>query len=151
MTTTDGPADIERRILAVLDEAGEEYVSALINTVIECEGRHNEVESVVGALTGFLHRSLVRFAVGQDKNCLKLLSLADSEAIHMLNALSEYISWSHEASLWLWTSRQPRLVVLLTDSGEIVSREAVTGNGAERISAFLSARAVDRRWYREFR
>jgi len=148
---TDELTEIERRILVTLDDAGEEYVSALINTVIECEGSRNEVTSVMGALRKFLRGSLVGCAVARDTNTLALIKLAESEAIHLLNALPEQISWSQEDSLWLWTASQPRLAVLLTNDGKRLSHKVVTEIGAERIRAFLVARAKDPRWYKDYR
>lgn len=151
MSVTDELTEIERRILVTLNDAGEEYVSALINTVIECEGSHSEVTSVIDALRKFLHGSFVGCAIARDTNTLELIKLAESEAIHLLNALPEQISWSQEDSLWIWTASQPRLVVLLTNSGKSMSHKVVTGTGAERIRAFLIARAKDPRWFKDYR
>ncbi len=151
MSVTDELTEIERRILVTLNDAGEEYVSALINTVIECEGNHSEVTSVIDALRKFLHGSFVGCAIARDTNTLELIKLAESEANHLLNALPEQISWSQEDSLWIWTASQPRLVVLLTNSGKSMSHKVVTGTGAERIRAFLIARAKDPRWYKDYR
>jgi hypothetical protein len=151
MTVTNEPADIDRRILFALNDAGEEYVSALINTVITCQGSPSEVTSVAGALKKFLCGSIVKCADARDTNTLALIELAEREAIQRLNALPEQMAWSQEDFLWIWTSDQPRLVVLLTDTGKRMSQEMATGIGAEKIRAFLSIRAKDPRWYREYK
>lgn len=151
MTTFNELTDIDRRILFTLDDAGEEYVSALINTVIECKGCPSEVTRVVGSLRNFLRESLVSCAIAQDTEALTLINLTASEAIHGFNVLPEQIAWSREHHLWLWTSGEPRLVVLLTNAGKSISKKIVTGIGAEKIRTFLSARSKDPRWYREYK
>lgn len=79
------------------------------------------------------------------------IELAEREAIQRLNALPEQMAWSQEGFLWIWTSDQPRLVVLLTDTGKSMSQEMVTGIEAEKIRAFMSIRAKDLRWYRGYK
>ncbi len=63
--------DLERRVLANLNEAGEDYVSALLNSVVRCAGKETEPAQFVRALRRLFEFGLVEFATRRDENTLQ--------------------------------------------------------------------------------
>ncbi|MHB8902750.1 MAG: hypothetical protein ACYC6Y_28655 [Thermoguttaceae bacterium] len=115
--------DTERRILAVAEEAGEENVCALVNTVIRRVGNVDEISLLVDSLLSLKRRELVELADSRDEELSQWIPLHSAEATQRLHTLLESLIWSQDQALWLWTSPANRLTVLLTERGRSVAAE----------------------------
>lgn len=118
MTTISALSDPERRILAVLNEAGDEYVTTLANSVLSGNGGSCQVDKLIHALTNLHRRSLIEFADTRDVCTLTWIVLPTSVANGLVEKLTEYMVWSEKERIWNWSSTSPRLSVLLTNEGE---------------------------------
>lgn len=110
--------DVERRILAILNEAGEESFPALVNSIFRSSGNPMEVKVVRDALKHLSSHDIVEFAQDRDEDKLtwRILPVASGKA--ELNSIDSKLVWSKENSIWKWTAKEPRLVVLLTPLGQ---------------------------------
>lgn len=121
--------DTERRILAVLEEAGEDDFCALINTMMRCVGDEHETRDMIGALISLERRGLVEFATSRDEQTLEWLPLTRKEAMGKLSELPLHLTWSVDNLYWQWISMDKRLDVLVTPAGHSMAEEILRRYG----------------------
>lgn len=131
MTTLTDLSDLERRILANLEECGEDYVTALLNSVIRCHGEDSEVVRFVTALHRLFDFRLIEFANRRAESSLEWEVLAHDQSVDEINLLSTRLKWESDSCLWTWNADAPRLTVLLTENGGQLSREILETFGWE--------------------
>ena len=113
-----GLSELERRILANLNEAGEENASALLNSTLRCSGEEMEVTRYLAALRGLYSHGLIEFATSRDGSTLKWNVLArDHETAKIIDELYAQMTWESGSQIWRWNCDKPRLVILLTEIG----------------------------------
>ena len=128
--------ELEQRILAELEEAWEETVGTLINTITERTGDPAEVHNCFAAISSLIDRDLVRMSNsrGADRR-LEALSL--SASLEVLNALQPKFTYSSVQRLWQDNSafadgppyREYFPHVLPTEEGKAVGISILTGRG----------------------
>ena len=124
------PVEIETTILAVLEEAGEENVSALLNTVQENGGSTDEVYAFAAALSSLFNVGYVEFASSRDNSSRRWLPISKEEIRVLLSQLELLLRWSTNDRLWIWADPlRPRVQVLLTSSGLAAAREVLSNKG----------------------
>jgi len=124
--------ELERRILAILNEAGEECVVTLLNSVLRCSGQDSELVRFVTALRQLFESGLIEFADRRDDLTREWeVHAHGQETTVKLNILSTHLTWDGEARLWKWDGESPRLAVLLTENGAKVSHEILEKFGWE--------------------
>ena len=127
-------AEIEQRILSELEEAGEEDIPTLINTVTDRTGKPIELEQVRGALENLVRAGLVRLASDRDVS-RRWIKLSQASSLALLVELTSRLKfrvgdghWMNvpiaEAPLALW---QP--AVVNTDEGYRRGREILEKRG----------------------
>lgn len=121
MITTKTLNDVERRVLALLNESGEEYVSALVNSIFRGSGALTEVVLVRDALSKLMTAGMVEFARTRDEGKLTWQVLPTAAAMAGLNSMDSTIAWSSDNQIWEWMAEEPRLVALLTRDGKDLS------------------------------
>jgi len=121
----------ERLILAVLEEAGEEHLSALVNTLEKrlLGNPPNRMQAVSTALTHLITRGLVRVARFRDKIHRRLVPLSLPDSISIVANLGSFLEWSHTDHIWRWKGGEPIADVVLTDSGMAAAREILSADG----------------------
>jgi hypothetical protein len=125
---------LERVILAVLEEAGEEDISALTNTVRECRGALGEIDEVSAALAGLVNRGFVEVARSKDPLSLRWVPTSKQESLALLRDLKPHFHWSTVDQLWAWRTDLPRAEVLLTNIGAVEARRVLSEDGVPRQS-----------------
>lgn len=125
MTTTKVLNDIERRVLALLNESSEEYVSALVNSIFRGSGATTEVLVLRDALKNLMTAGMVEFARTRDERKLTWQVIPLDSAIACLNSLDSALAWSSGERIWEWTAKEPRLVALLTPDGKDLSNRVL--------------------------
>lgn len=123
MSTISQIDDVARRVLANLEEAGEDDACTLLNTIFRCTGADADLQRFIGALNRLFDLALVEFAIVRDETTLEWIVLRRDEALSKLSALGCQVKWSLAEKFWKWESVEPRLTVLLTPLGEKVSRQ----------------------------
>ncbi|HIC88313.1 MAG TPA: hypothetical protein EYP04_02790 [Anaerolineae bacterium] len=125
----DSLSHTERKILAVLEEAGEDDVHPLINTVNRPKGHPHEVTRVVDALFTLQHKSLVEFEKLYYQGSWKSVHLSPPEAAIELQELAKTLRWSPERQLWIADASMAVLRVLLTPTGMAVAERLLREHG----------------------
>jgi hypothetical protein len=119
------PADLEHKILLSLEEAGEDHLSALLNTVVQGSGNPTEIEFFRLALTDLIEEDLLRLAKSRQIGQLKLKPISLDESVSVLAHLKSLLVWSSSEGLWKWDEEaSSRMDVVLTDAGIAAARQA---------------------------
>jgi hypothetical protein len=92
--------DTEAQIIAILEEAGEEGLGTLINTVTTGSGSSDEIEAIAFALKVLLDRDLIQVAESRDKGSLQWHPLSKEESLVMLKNLMPFFQWSGTDKVW---------------------------------------------------
>jgi len=121
--------ELERDILATLEEAGENDLAALLNTVRECRGSIDEIEAYRAALTRLVKNNFLDIAKFRGKVSRRWIQLAQHESIALVTNVGSLLHWSPLDRLWNFPGGSPRLQVVLTDAGLAVAREILSKHG----------------------
>jgi len=121
--------DLQRHILANLEEAGEDDISALTNTVKKRSGSPEEIDEMGLALVGLIHCGFVGISRDRDAASRRWSPLAKDVAIGLIVELRSFFSWSEASHLWTWRKDSPRVQVILTDSGLARARKILSEDG----------------------
>lgn len=124
---------IQQRLLALLEEAGEETISALVNSVGQCNGSPSELDIVIESLISLTQQSLVCCASRRDEKTLKWIPINPTNSHALLAKLRENIRWFPDERLWKWDVPTSPLVVLLTDAGLQKARKLLATHGWELV------------------
>jgi hypothetical protein len=121
-------SDLEQKILMSLEEAGEDHLSALLNTVIDASGNPDEIASFRTALTSLIEEDLLRLARSRQAGPASLKPLSQPESVAVLAHLKAFLVWSPPENLWKWNEdASSRMDVVLTDEGIAAARRAAAG------------------------
>jgi len=120
---------IEQKILAVLEEAGEDYVVALINTLYRPTGDVREVASVTDALLTLNQKSLVEFEKEYCQEGWRTLPVNRTAVRRELEELRQKVTWSPVRHCWEAHGRTVWLRVVLTQLGMLVSERLLREYG----------------------
>lgn len=120
---------LQRRILAVLEEAGEDNVSALINTVKKCCGCIEEIETASRALTDLAKSGILNLAKVRDDASRRWIPLASEESISLLTNLQTALEWSAIERIWTWQGDEPLPRVVLTRNGCALAQQVLSEDG----------------------
>jgi len=121
--------ELQSLILAALEEAGEDHLSALINTVVSRNGSIDEIDAISTALAGLIEGGLLRIARSRDKDSLRWIALRKDESLAPLSSLKSFLQWSSADRLWKWQESFPRLEVLLTPAGIDAAQQILHEHG----------------------
>jgi hypothetical protein len=120
---------LQRLILATLEEAGEERLSALTNTVVSGHGRRAEVDAMSNALEGLQRAGLIDVARSKNATTLELIPMDESDALLVLQNLGAYLAWSDSKNIWTLTKDNSDIEILLTESGANAARNILSEDG----------------------
>jgi hypothetical protein len=104
-------SEVERRILSELQEAGEENIAAMINTIIDPTGNADELRSMQEALSSLVRAGLVRMALSTDPT-KKLVPLSGDESLAMSAKIGALLRFRTSDRHWTWgRDLKPHIVV----------------------------------------
>jgi hypothetical protein len=107
--------ELERRILAVLQEAGEESIAALMNTVLQPAESPAEIEEIGQAISSLVRAGSVGLALERDQNRRwSLVSVA--EALALASRLAAVVQFRPNAPHWTWATKA-KLQIVTTEQG----------------------------------
>src|SRR6478752_5380314 len=95
---------LQRRILSVMEEAGEEEFCALTNAVAKPRGVACEIEAMRGALAGMVNAGLIELARDRDVNSRRWVPQSTTEAHDFFQELGSSVQWCAPDRLWRWRS-----------------------------------------------
>ena len=119
---------VQRRILALLEEAGEENVLALVNTVARPTGELADIRALQHAMLGLLEGGLVVIATSSDM-ILESCNTSFSEGVSLLNGVPDRTEWADDSRTWKWTKAVPLVEIRLTPRGEALAHQVLTEDG----------------------
>ena len=122
---------LQRLILALLEEAGEEDVVCLTNTIKPGEycGNPQEIEAITSALAGLIDADLVRTAISRDLISGILVPQSMPESLVSVQNLTLFFQWSSTEKLWHWSGRAPLPDVVATERGLAAARKVLAKDG----------------------
>ena len=128
-TTNRQLSVLQRRILSVLEEAGEDDLAALTNTVCSRTGSADEISDVAQALLGLMGDHLIAIARFRDSKSLEWIPLPNGEPQSILSELEMFLQWMGDESLWKWDAERSRLEVILTKLGKSCALKVISEDG----------------------
>ena len=109
--------EIEKRILSELQEAGEENIAAMINTIIDPTGNADETTSMQAAVENLVRAGLVKIAFSADAT-RKLVPLSADESLAISVKIATFLRFRTSDNHWTWSQNmKPHIVV--TPSGRV--------------------------------
>ena len=120
---------IQRHMLAIMEEAAEEDLSVLINTLGGHTGLPDELDDVGAALMSLLKSDLVEIARSRDPSSLHWIPVPTTGALALLADIRSYFLWSSVDHLWKWSSKESRAQVLLTNKGQRAAHQVLSEDG----------------------
>jgi hypothetical protein len=128
-------SQIQRQILILLEEAGEENLAALTNSVGNAhDGSPQELEVVAAALTGLFAQGLVEASTSRDATSRHWIPEPKERARLLFADLRPLLRWSASEKSWKWEAADvPRVQALLTDTGSAAAREILAATGYPKI------------------
>lgn len=120
----------QRAFLTVLEEAGEESITALRNSVGTCRGFPNELEAMGAALSNLIDQELLEIADSNDEASRRWVPWPRDKSLAFLRELRSVIHWSASEGIWIWRRKEiPLPYALLTDAGLVAARQVLAENG----------------------
>src|SRR5437016_4876766 len=92
-------SELEMRVLSELEEAGEENISAMMNTVIQPRGEASELLEMQRALMSLVQADLVRMSMDRDAS-RRLRDLSKHESLEVIADLPSGLRFNRERMLW---------------------------------------------------
>ena len=122
--------EIAARTLSELEEAGEENIPTILNTIFAPTGEAWEKDGLIEAVNVLITQGLARMAFERDESG-RLVDASREESIDILDGISKTLSFDVERSLWtdqdILSEDYPDLVV--TDAGWEKSRKILEERG----------------------
>jgi hypothetical protein len=120
---------LQRRILSVLEEAGEECFTALTNTVAKPNGQTNEIQAMTNALCGLISKGLIVVSKDRDNSSLCWIPISDEESFTIFKQINGFGEWANSSRIWKLKSDLPNLIILLTSSGKELAIKILSEDG----------------------
>jgi hypothetical protein len=92
-------SELAMRILSELEEAGEENVTAMLNTVVDGTGTEEQISSYQQALRELVQADLARMSIERDvsRRLVRASSLTSEEQIE---GIASFLVFDHQAQRW---------------------------------------------------
>jgi hypothetical protein len=119
-------SEIELRILSELEEAGEENVCSMANTIFPPTGSSSEIDQLQAALGSLVARGLVRMGERVRSVGVRPLSKEDSQAV--VEGIRTGFIFDSAKEQWWWTHLAwPEIVD--TEAGKLEARKILDQRG----------------------
>jgi hypothetical protein len=119
--------ELEQRILTELEEAGEENIPTLINTILMPAGDPEEAASMGQALAALVNEDLVRVAIDRDKS-RRWRKLSKSESLAIIAQIQDHLKFKSSGMHWTGGER-PWPNIVSTAAGKTRGREILDERG----------------------
>lgn len=122
---------LESAILATLEEAGEDNLAALLNTVGDAGTQQvgNKIDEFGTALSKLIDGGFLELATSRDESSRRWIPLSGPESLQVLRQLDSFFDWSKADKVWVWSSSSPRVEALLTRAGIRAANEVLSQGG----------------------
>ncbi|HMP03213.1 MAG TPA: hypothetical protein PKD86_04575 [Gemmatales bacterium] len=120
---------LQRRILALLEEAGEDSLGTLINTVAIPKGSPDELLATQKALKGLVGAGLIQLGFELRPISYHTTLLSSKDATRLLDQLDNAMQWSPAVGYWIGREGVPLYNVQVTDSGYETAKTILEEDG----------------------
>jgi hypothetical protein len=120
---------LARLVLANLEEAGEDDLAALLNTVTGRRGSAEEVSTFSAALTDLIQKNLLAIATRRDDVSRQWIPLNNLESLDVVARLNLLLRWYPKDLLWNISQNTFRPHAVLTDAGICAARMVLEEDG----------------------
>jgi len=125
-------SQLQRRILAVLEEPESYGFPTLINSVAKPRGAQVELDVMLGALAGLVRHELLEVSRGRDAQTRRWQRLKGPDALHALDEVRASSQWDDASQYWRWVSCGQPLEIILSERGAVVARSILSQDGWPR-------------------
>lgn len=119
---------LQRRSLAILEEARSENFCTVINTLIKKRGKEHEVEALKTAMTDLLNGGFIEIETIQTDVPSNTELVTKEKAIQLLKNVRFTIAWNSEKEHWHRIA-YPQLEVCLTEAGIKLAAQILSEDG----------------------
>jgi len=135
MTTRPAYTPLQKQLLALLEEAGEEDLLTLVNTVANCKASSDVVSKVRDALIELIKLETAEISIGHSESG-QWTSLPKDAGHEALSNAARCVKWSPDEHQWRWLSTISPIWVVLTEKGQreahhLLDREGWLIRGAD--------------------
>ena len=120
------------RIMAELQEAGEENIAALLNTVLDPNGEVTELKVLLQALNDLIQNDAIRIALPQKPTeqtvPQRTMPLSKEDSISTVRRLNTYMHYSVDKNRWTF-SQDAHPEVVLTKTGFTAAEKILEERG----------------------
>lgn len=119
--------EIAARVLSELEEAHEEDVATLINTVMTVSGEQKEVEALTAALLQLAQSDFVRIA--DEETGKKSERQSHDLSITIIKTFAKGLVFDNREDIWSWDDARPQPCVMTTETGLEQARRILDERG----------------------
>lgn len=113
----------------MLEEARQDDVAALLNSVRFCVGFDHELEEYRGPISRLVSAGLIEVEMSRDPGSLRPIPFTKEESLAGASKRSAGLLWSRADHLWNFPSNSPRFEILITENGLTIAREILRDAG----------------------
>lgn len=129
MNRIGGVPKLARLILANLEEAGEDDLAALLNTITSGRGSIEELVTFIATLAELIETDLLFIATRREDVSRQWIRLSKSESLDLVARLETLMRWYSKDRLWNIPQNTFRPHVVLTDAGVLAARRVLDQDG----------------------
>ena len=127
----EGTRRLQARMLAILEEAGEEEIGTFVNMLLRHKGEGRELEAIVEALEPLVSSSLIHLA--KEVQSCGLERLSSNEETEILTDLPHSFHWDDDSSMWRPKKEEDFLYAILSERGMKEAHRVLARHGCEII------------------
>lgn len=113
---------LQHRIFGVLEEAGEDQIVTLINTVITPPRTSSELQALGSVLIDLTTDGMIEIAIGRNV-------MARENSVALLKELNSLVEWYPAAQAWRCREEEPCVEVFLTAVGTAMADRMLSQYG----------------------
>lgn len=117
---------IRKHVLVALEEAGEDDLCALVNTINARIGTAVPLECARSVVKELIAGGILQLAQNRITDLRRWSPMPTDDAEALVMTLERLMRWDSDAQMWRWNPQQPRTQVLLTPLGQEVATRSLT-------------------------
>lgn len=118
---------IRRHVLITLEEAGEDDLCALVNTINARNGTAVPLECARSVVKELIAGGILQLAQSRVTDLRRWSPMPTHDADALVMSLERLMRWDSDAEMWRWDPQQPRTQVLLTPLGQEAAAKSLAG------------------------
>jgi hypothetical protein len=117
------------QLLALLEEAGEDDLLTLVNTVVKGHFSTEKLQEITNSFSELYALGFIGFGQKFNAETGEWTLLPDSVVRSLLSRLPNLVQWSQEERYWKWPKREQIVFAVLTKIGALKAKEILAQEG----------------------